>query len=95
MRLPIIELAIKSKKYFHSGEINFSVKNKEAVFERIKEKFKDNNPNFMDGITVEFDDYHFNVRESANDPVIRLNLEANSKQLMEEKLKELSALIKQ
>ncbi|MFC1801442.1 phosphomannomutase/phosphoglucomutase [Nanoarchaeota archaeon] len=89
------ELAIKSKKYFHSGEINFNVKNKEAVFERIKEKFKDNKPNFMDGITVEFDDYHFNVRESANDPVIRLNLEANSKKLMEEKLKELTALIKQ
>ena len=47
----------------------------------------------MDGVSVEFDDYWFNVRPSNTEPLLRLNLEADSKELMEEKKEEVSKVI--
>jgi phosphomannomutase len=48
----------------------------------------------MDGISIYFDDWWFNVRPSNTEPLLRLNLEADSKELMEEKKKEVSKVIK-
>ena len=48
----------------------------------------------MDGISIEFDDYWFNVRPSNTEPLLRLNLEAVSKELMEEKMEEVVRVIK-
>ena len=48
----------------------------------------------MDGVSVEFDDYWFNVRPSNTEPLLRLNLEAVSEDIMEEKKVELSKIIK-
>ena len=48
----------------------------------------------MDGITVSYPDWHFNVRPSANDPVIRLNLEAKSQAMMEQRRDEVLQLIR-
>ena len=48
----------------------------------------------MDGVSVEFDDYWFNVRPSNTEPLLRLNLEAISKDIMDEKKEELSKVIK-
>jgi len=60
----------------------------------IKEKFYDANEiSHQDGMSFEFDDWHFNVRPSANDPVLRLNLEAKTQELMEEKLEEVKSII--
>ena len=47
----------------------------------------------QDGISIDYDDWHCNVRPSANDPVLRLNLEARSKALMQEKLEEVKVHI--
>ena len=49
---------------------------------------------FTDGISVFFEDWHFNARPSANDPVMRLNLEATSQGLMEQKRDEVLAIIR-
>ncbi|MFW5829809.1 MAG: phosphomannomutase/phosphoglucomutase, partial [Planctomycetota bacterium] len=77
-------------KYHHSGEINFKAQ-AEAVFAKLEalggtvEK--------LDGITVRFDDWWCNVRASNTEPVVRLNLEADSAELMQEKLHEMERLI--
>ena len=48
----------------------------------------------MDGISVNYDDWHFNVRSSNTEPLLRLNLEAKSRELMEEKRDEVLAFIR-
>ena len=82
------------KKYFHSGEINSEVENKEMVFVRLKTKYKDGHLNELDGIRIDFDDWWFNVRASNTEPVIRLNLEAKAKKMMEEKRDEVLRIIR-
>lgn len=80
-------------RYHQSGEMNKKVENKEEVFERLKEKYSDLRQYSIDGLTFEAKDYWFNVRASNTEPLIRLNLEANSKELMEKKTGEVFGLI--
>lgn len=82
------------KKYFHSGEINFKVKSVPDKLKEIKEKFSDAEINKLDGVTVTYSDWWFNVRGSNTEPVIRLNLEAKSRELMEDGVKKVSEIIK-
>ncbi|HBU07110.1 MAG TPA: phosphomannomutase/phosphoglucomutase [Candidatus Magasanikbacteria bacterium] len=80
--------------YYISGESNYKVQSTMKTMEKIKEKYFDAKEiSYQDGMSFEFDDWHFNVRPSANDPVLRLNLEAKSKELMEEKLEEIKNII--
>lgn len=89
------ELIADLKRYFHSGEINSEVADKQAVFSRLKEKYSNGKLDELDGVRVDFPDWWFNVRASNTEPVIRLNLEAKSQALMEEKRNELIGLIRQ
>ena len=82
-------------EYHLSGEINSRVPDVHAVIDRLKAAYADGEQNFLDGITVYYSDWHFNVRPSANDPVVRLNLEAKSDAMMQQKRDELLALIRQ
>ncbi len=82
------------KKYSNSGEINSEVENANAKIQEIKEKYKDGNQNELDGVTVEYSDWWFNVRPSNTEPLLRLNLEAKSQKIMEEKRDELLKLIR-
>lgn len=82
------------KKYFLSGEINRTVADKNSVFKTIKEKYADGKINELDGVTVEYSDFWFNVRGSNTEPKIRLNLEAISQEIMEKKRDEVLGLIK-
>jgi phosphomannomutase len=73
-------------KYFISGEINTRItKEATAKMEEMAEVFKDGEISWLDGISVTYPDWHFNVRPSNTEPLLRLNLEARSKQLMEQK----------
>lgn len=81
------------KRYFHSGEINFKVKSVPEKLKEIENKFSDSEINKLDGVTVTYRDWWFNVRGSNTEPVIRLNLEAKSKELMEEGIKKVSKII--
>jgi phosphomannomutase len=88
------ELVASLGDYYLSGEINSTVADTKAVIERIASTYADADLNYLDGITVTYPDWHFNVRPSANDPVVRLNLEAKSQADMEQKRDEVLALIR-
>jgi len=95
---PLSELVKEFRaKYFMSGEINFTVKDAPKIMERLKEHFKDAPKKYeLDGVSFEYPDWHFNVRSSNTEPLLRLNLESIvSKEHMEEKKKEMETLIKQ
>ena len=79
-------------KYHHSGEINFKVADPKAVFDRLR-ALDGAELSELDGITVRFGDWWANVRASNTEPVVRLNLEADSADLLKSKLAEMKALI--
>jgi phosphomannomutase len=81
------------KKYFSSGEINKEVENKEEVFKRLKEKYNDGKITELDGISVEYENYWFNVRASNTEAKMRLNLEGTNPETIEEKKTEILKLI--
>jgi len=88
------ELVKDLKKYFHSGEINSEVADKEAVFQKLKEKYAAGQLDERDGVRIDFPDWWFNVRASNTEPKMRLNLEAKTQELMEEKKNELLNIIR-
>ncbi|EPU9461327.1 phosphomannomutase CpsG, partial [Salmonella enterica subsp. enterica serovar Cerro] len=80
-----------------SGEINCIVDNQEYVIKKILDNYKmqAKHIDYTDGISIEFEDWRFNLRSSNTEPVIRLNVESkNSSLLMEEKTRELLKKIK-
>ncbi|TAN33589.1 phosphomannomutase/phosphoglucomutase [Patescibacteria group bacterium] len=80
-------------KYFHSGEINFAVEDKQAVFVALREKYGANLKYDFDGLSFEWPDWWFNVRASNTENKMRLNLEARSESLMTDKTKEVSSFL--
>jgi len=88
------EYAKPYKKYFNSNEINSKVSDIRAKINEIKEKYSDGKQNELDGITVEYPDYWFNVRPSNTEPLLRMTLEARTQKLMEEKRDEVLKLIR-
>lgn len=88
------ELVASLGAYYISGEINSAVPNTQTVLERVQQTYADGSIDLRDGVTVEYPDWHFNVRPSANDPLVRLNLEARSQADMEQKRDELLDLIR-
>jgi len=87
------------RRYHSTGEINFQVQDKGVVLAALKERFKDGAQDELDGITVEYGSlkkaswWWFNVRASNTEPVLRLNLEAKTAELRDEKRAELIELI--
>jgi phosphomannomutase len=82
-------------KYFISGEINSEVEDQDAKMQEIVERYSDGKVGRLDGISVDYDDWHFNVRPSNTEPLLRLNLESLvSREHMEEKRDEVLALIR-
>ena len=80
-------------KYFAIEETNVQVSDIQKVLSVIKEKYKDSIISEIDGVSVDYPSWRFNVRPSNTEPLLRLNLEAKSQQEMEEKEKELVELI--
>ncbi len=89
----ISELVKPYKKYFHSGEINFKVKNKKRILETLENKFRGGKILKIDGLRIDFADWWFNLRPSQTEPVLRLVVEAKTKKLMVKKKKELSSFL--
>lgn len=93
----------KFVRYHHSGEINLEVKDAQDIFKQVREAYADQADRFydLDGLRYEFGDpkndesaWWFNLRASNTEPLIRLNLEATTDELMNQKLIELTSLIK-
>jgi phosphomannomutase len=82
-------------KYFISGEINTEVDDPQAKMREIEERYADGEVSKLDGISVDYDDWHFNVRPSNTEPLLRLNLESLvSREDMERRRDEVLALIR-
>jgi phosphomannomutase len=84
-------------KYFISGEINTKLSHMDAVgakLDAIARHYQDAQQYRLDGLSVEYPDWHFNVRPSNTEPLLRLNLEGTSKALMEQKRDEVLGLIR-
>jgi phosphomannomutase len=84
-------------KYFISGEINTKLATMAAVpakLDQIAARYSDGRQYALDGISVEYPDWHFNVRPSNTEPLLRLNLEAQTESLMQKRRDEVVALIR-
>jgi len=85
------------EKYFISGEINTKMPDQRVVQEKVDAlaaRYSDANVYSMDGTSVEYPDWHFNVRASNTEPLIRLNLEATTGAKMEQKRDEVLSFIR-
>jgi phosphomannomutase len=88
-------LAPFRERYFISGEINSTVKDVPLKLQELKERFgPDATVSHLDGISFEFADWHFNVRPSNTEPLLRLNLEALSEEAMERRRDEVLSVIR-
>jgi phosphomannomutase len=94
---PLSAVLAPFRSAFHlTGEINTPVADVPLVLQELKESYasKGGRISHLDGLSVDFDDWHFNVRPSNTEPLLRLNLEALSRELMEEKRDEVLSLIR-
>ena len=83
------------ERFFLTGEINTPVADVPLKLQEIKERYRDARLSHLDGISVDYDDWHFNVRPSNTEPLLRLNLESLvSREDMEAKRDEVLGLIR-
>jgi phosphomannomutase len=87
-------LAPLRERYFITGELNTPVPDVPLKIQELKERYADGRISHLDGVSVDFDNWHFNVRPSNTEPLLRLNLEATSEELMEQKRDEVLELIR-
>jgi phosphomannomutase len=90
---PLSELLAPFRKYFDSGEINVEVADKVGTIQRVAKAYPPEREEWLDGLTVEFDDWWFNVRPSNTEPLLRVNVEANTDELLKEKTAEVLSII--
>jgi len=82
------------QRYTATGEINFTVDDKDAILKKIEETFSDaKNISHLDGITIEYDDWWCNVRPSNTEPLLRLNLEARTEAEKEKNYQKIRTII--
>jgi len=85
------------ERYFISGEINTKLSSMDEVPKKLaalEARYKDTELATMDGISIDYPDWHCNVRGSNTEPLLRLNLEARTPELMERKRDEVLSIIR-
>jgi len=87
--VPISERIRPLRRYYSSGEINFEVDDKQVKMDELARRYSDGRIDHLDGVTVGYKDWWFNCRPSNTEPLLRLNIEAKSKELLDEKLSEI------
>ena len=95
-RKPISQIVARFRKVIESGEINFTLNpglNANDLLVLIQDKYSDGVINRLDGVAVDYPNWRFGVRTSNTEPLVRLNIEGESKELVAKKIKELSDLI--
>src|ERR671912_2409673 len=94
---PLSELLAPIDPYVRSGEINSEAEDQEAALEKVEEQYsKRDSPeiDYLDGLTVDFGDWWFNLRPSNTEPLLRLNVEAKDRETVEKERDELLDLIR-
>jgi phosphomannomutase len=82
--------------HYMSGEVNYRVNDVNEIIEKIKQRFStEGKTDTIDGFSVEAADWRFNIRPSNTEPLLRLNVEARSQELMEKTKKAVEAIVKQ
>lgn len=89
----LAELVQPYQQYYHSGEINRRVNDTSAKIKLIAEHYADGQIDYLDGITVTYPDFWFNVRSSNTEPLLRLNLEAKTAEIMANRRDEILSLL--
>ena len=89
--VPVSGLVRPLQRYHQSGEISFEVEDKKARMDELAKRYGDAQIDYLDGITVGYKDWWFNCRPSNTEPLLRLNVEAKTEDLLEEKLSEIKA----
>jgi phosphomannomutase len=92
---PLSELLRPYDRYQASGEINTRVEDPAGTIERVASALADGRQDRLDGLTVEFDDWWCNVRPSNTEPLLRLNVEAGSREVLEARTAEVLSLIRE
>ncbi len=87
------QVAAELKRSSESGEFNFRVTNAPEILDALKEKYKDGELVTLDGVSVNYPTWRFNVRTSNTEPLLRLNIESFDQKEMEEKRDELKSFI--
>ncbi len=85
----VSELIAPLRRYASSGEINFEVEDKNEAMTALARKYQQGQQDDLDGITIQFKDWWFNVRPSNTEPLLRLNVEAKSNEMLDEKLEDI------
>ena len=91
--VPLSELRRPFERYAASGEVNRRVADPAAVIGQVEEAFADGRRDHLDGLTVEYDDWWFNLRPSNTEPLLRLNVEAGDAAACEERTNEVLAIV--
>ncbi|MEN6575537.1 MAG: phosphomannomutase/phosphoglucomutase [Phycisphaerales bacterium] len=86
---PLSELIKPLRRYHSSGENNFRVDNKELRMEELARRYGEGKIDYLDGVTIDFKDWWFNCRPSNTEPLLRLNVEAKTRDLLKEKFGEI------
>ncbi|HEY2004316.1 MAG TPA: phosphomannomutase/phosphoglucomutase [Candidatus Saccharimonadia bacterium] len=81
-------------KYARSPEVNFEVQDKDGKIAEIKKAYADAELDTLDGITVNYPDWWFNVRASNTEPLLRLNMEAKTREQLDRELAKIEKLLK-
>src|SRR3989344_1675723 len=87
------ELLKPFRRYFQSGDINLIAARHDLIISELSEKYKDGARNYLDGLTVEYPFWWFNLRQSNTEDLLRLVIEARSKEIFHEKKDELLAFL--
>lgn len=91
---PLSKIIEELQRGFESGEYNFKTTNSAQIFDQLKKKYADGKLSTLDGVAVEYDNWRFGVRASNTEPLLRLNVEADLKGVMEQRRDELIKFIK-
>ena len=93
LQKPLSEVVSEVRKYSHTGEINYKILQQQEALQEIRETFSDADQDELDGVSVRFRDWWFNVRSSNTEPLLRLTLEGDSAQLRDDGLSQISAIL--
>ena len=90
---PLSKLVGPLVRYTHTGEMNFEVADKEGKIREVAEALADSQIDYLDGVTCQYEDWWCNVRPSKAEPLLRLNLEAETEKLTNQKLALLKGIL--
>jgi phosphomannomutase len=88
------ELVEPLDRYPSTGEVNLTVSEPAAVLAVLEARYRDADLDHLDGLTIGYPTWWFNIRPSQTEPVVRLNLEAETRDLMDGKVQEVLSVIR-